>query len=206
MKKNMLCATVIPALLILGLAAGCSKTQDTKADLATNGNGSPKQGADVVGPASSQKSDIPLNAGGAQGDAGSNPPVRNGSDLVGKYGMQIELPQIKASASDKAKMEQMIKDRLASYGLELKEDGTFLITGEQNVEGTWQAGPGTVTLNAKTVDGKPVGNASQSGLGAKDSGMSDKPQTLTVEDGGKTLRPIVDKDSKHGKFWFTKKG
>lgn len=202
MKKLVHWAPAVPALLLLCFALGCSKTPDSKPAADSAGNPTPN-----VGAANGPQADLPKSAG-LQGDAGSNPPVRTGSELVGKYAMQIGMPPMKPDDPNRAKVEERMRQKLSGYGLELRSDGSFLITGEQDIEGTWQAGDGTVTLRAEKVGGKAlaeVNRLANAKPGTDDSGMSDKPQTLKVEDGGKTLRPVMDKGSKHGEFWLTKK-
>jgi hypothetical protein len=202
MKKLVAWAPAVPALIFLCLAVGCSKAPDSKPAADARSNPTPN-----VGAANGPQADLPKSAG-PQGDAGSNPPALNGSELVGQYAMQIAMPPMNPNDPNAQKVEDMVKKRLSGYGLELKSDGRFLITGEQEIEGTWEAGSGTVTLKPDKVGGKSLAEANKDAhakSGTDDSGTSDKPQTLTVEDGGKTLRPVMEKGSKHREFWFTRK-
>lgn len=112
----------------------------------------------------------------------------SGGGVVGKYKGEIELPADQKNNP----LAGMASGLAGSLSLELKADKTFNMNMMFPVEGTYTVSGNTVELTTT----KAMGNAVSAG--------SSKPMRLTIEDGGKSLVLVDEKQPEKGKLKFVR--
>ncbi|HVL37910.1 MAG TPA: hypothetical protein VM328_00840 [Fimbriimonadaceae bacterium] len=115
-----------------------------------------------------------------------------GTNVVGKYKAQLNV----AAGKENDPAAAFAKGMAESMTLELKEDKTFTMTAMMfPVEGTYTVSGSTVTLNPTKIMGMDM-----SELAKKDPNLKkeNEQMLLRIEDGGKTLVGVDDKQSGSG--------
>lgn len=107
-----------------------------------------------------------------------------GPNLEGKYKGSIEGAQDNPFAQAMA----------GNLSLELKKDKTFLLNLIVPIEGKWSASGSKLTLTAEKVMGMTVDEMKKNSPPGSNQNDMDKPMEFHIQDGGKKLVSVDNKD------------